>query len=118
MPQKNLTLNGRQDIQTKVLVTMLSLFAEIERDLVPVTNRMIGGNAPSKYLPRLQRSAGIDDERLGKILKSHLINQTAVTTDNFEQFFKLRWEAFLQRIENAMAKPVAGGTIPSLFLAR
>ena len=30
----NIQLNGTQDIQTKVLVTMLSLFAEIERDLI------------------------------------------------------------------------------------
>jgi DNA invertase Pin-like site-specific DNA recombinase len=32
--KENIQLNGTQDIQTKVLVTMLSLFAEIERDLI------------------------------------------------------------------------------------
>ena len=32
--KENLTLNGRADIQTKVMVTMFSLFAEIERDLI------------------------------------------------------------------------------------
>ena len=32
--KENLQLNGTQDIQTKVMVTMLGLFAEIERDLI------------------------------------------------------------------------------------
>jgi DNA invertase Pin-like site-specific DNA recombinase len=32
--KENLTLNGRADIQTKVMITMFSLFAEIERDLI------------------------------------------------------------------------------------
>ena len=32
--KENIRLNGRQDIQTKVMITMLSLFAEIERDLI------------------------------------------------------------------------------------
>jgi len=32
--KENIQLNGTQDIQTKVMVTMLSLFAEIERDLI------------------------------------------------------------------------------------
>jgi DNA invertase Pin-like site-specific DNA recombinase len=32
--KENLQLNGTQDMQTKVMVTLLSLFAEIERDLI------------------------------------------------------------------------------------
>ena len=32
--KENITLNGRADMQTKVMVTMFSLFAEIERDLI------------------------------------------------------------------------------------
>ena len=32
--KENIRLNGRQDIQTKVMITMFSLFAEIERDLI------------------------------------------------------------------------------------
>jgi DNA invertase Pin-like site-specific DNA recombinase len=32
--KENIQLNGTQDIQTKVMVTLLSLFAEIERDLI------------------------------------------------------------------------------------
>lgn len=32
--KENMNLNGKQDIQTKVMVTMFGLFAEIERDLI------------------------------------------------------------------------------------
>jgi DNA invertase Pin-like site-specific DNA recombinase len=32
--KENIRLNGRHDIQTKVMITMFSLFAEIERDLI------------------------------------------------------------------------------------
>ncbi len=32
--KEGITLNGRADIQTKVIITMFSLFAEIERDLI------------------------------------------------------------------------------------
>ena len=32
--KENIDLSGRQDIQTKVMVTMFGLFAEIERDLI------------------------------------------------------------------------------------
>jgi DNA invertase Pin-like site-specific DNA recombinase len=32
--KENLQLNGTQDIQTKIMVTMLGLFAEIERDVI------------------------------------------------------------------------------------
>jgi DNA invertase Pin-like site-specific DNA recombinase len=32
--KESITLNGRTDIQTKVTITMFSLFAEIERDLI------------------------------------------------------------------------------------
>ena len=32
--KENINLNGTKDIQTKVMITMFSLFAEIERDLI------------------------------------------------------------------------------------
>ena len=32
--KENIRLNGKQDIQTKTMITMFSLFAEIERDLI------------------------------------------------------------------------------------
>ena len=32
--KENINLNGKKDLQTKVMITMFSLFAEIERDLI------------------------------------------------------------------------------------
>ncbi len=32
--KENIKINGKQDIQSKVMITMFSLFAEIERDLI------------------------------------------------------------------------------------
>jgi hypothetical protein len=71
------------------------------------TNRMIGGNAPSIYLTRNQRSAGIDDARMDQILRSHLIDPVSLRSDDFESFFKARQAALLGRIEEAMGKRIA-----------
>ncbi len=37
--KENIILNGRQDIHTKVTVTLFGLFAEIERDLISARTR-------------------------------------------------------------------------------
>ena len=37
--KENIQLNGQQDIQGKVMVTMFGLFAEIERDLIAERTR-------------------------------------------------------------------------------
>jgi hypothetical protein len=72
------------------------------------TNRKIGGNAPSAYLPTVQKSAGIDLDRMDAILRSHLIEPGALRADDFDAFFQARAAALLERIEEAMGKPVAG----------
>ena len=71
------------------------------------TNKMIGGNAPSQYLPRIQKKAGIPDERMDQILLSHAIDTGALRNDKFEMFFKLREQALLESIETAIGKSVA-----------
>lgn len=74
--------------------------------LASKTNRMIGGNAPSFYLARIQKSAGIDDKRMGSILLSHLIDPKSLGSDDFESFFKAREASLLNRIEEAMGKRI------------
>jgi DNA invertase Pin-like site-specific DNA recombinase len=37
--KENIQLNGKQDIQSKAMVTMFGLFAEIERDLISERTR-------------------------------------------------------------------------------
>jgi len=71
------------------------------------TNRMIGGTSPSSYLARLQRSAGIEDRKMDEILHSHLIEPANLREDNFMTFFKARESNLLNRIEQAMGKPIA-----------
>lgn len=71
------------------------------------TNRIIGGNAPSVYLARLQKSAEVDAPRMDSILRSHLIKPDALRTDDFDAFFAARERALLERIEQAMGKPIA-----------
>ena len=38
--KQGMVINGRSDIQTKVMVTMFGLFAEIERDLISERTKM------------------------------------------------------------------------------
>lgn len=69
------------------------------------TNRSIGGNAPSGYLAKLEKHAGISRERMNEILGSHLLDPTALRADDFETFFEIRSRALLTHIERAMGKP-------------
>ncbi|MGC9329600.1 MAG: hypothetical protein ACP5I1_18335, partial [Candidatus Hinthialibacter sp.] len=70
------------------------------------TNRSIGGNAPSKYLPYVQKKAGLDKEGLDIILRSHVIDPDAIWNDDFEAFFRSREESLMKRIEKVIGKPV------------
>lgn len=73
------------------------------------TNREIGGASPSMYLPRLEKKAGVTTQRMDEILRSHLIEPSAIRQDDFEAFYKARESALLRYIEQVMDKPVAAG---------
>jgi hypothetical protein len=70
------------------------------------TNRIVSGDAPSKYLARVQRHAGVSDEEFHDILKSHVLSLEFLYADDFENFFIDRKEKILQRIEKAMNKSI------------
>jgi hypothetical protein len=72
------------------------------------TNRQIGGNAPGLYLGKIQKASGISTERMDEILRSHLIDPTAIRSNGFAAFFKGRADAILDRIEAAMGKTISG----------
>jgi DNA invertase Pin-like site-specific DNA recombinase len=59
--KQGMIINGRNDIQTKVMITMFGLFAEIERDLLSERTKMGLANARAKG-KTLGRPVG----RLGK----------------------------------------------------
>ncbi len=71
------------------------------------TNRMIGGNTPSVYLGRVQKNAGIDQQRMDTILQSHVIEPSVLRADDFLAFFKAREKTLLDRVEAAMGKLIA-----------
>ena len=79
------------------------------------TNRQIGGRAPSKYLPALERAADIDPSRMDEILASHCIAPGPMRTDQFWHFYAARAEALLQCIQAATGKTIARE--PKLFRA-
>jgi DNA invertase Pin-like site-specific DNA recombinase len=58
--KENIHLDGKQDIQSKVMVTMFSLFAEIERDLISERTRegLIAARAKGRILGRPKGSHG------------------------------------------------------------
>jgi len=58
--KENLTLNGKTDIQTKVMITMFSLFAEIERDLISERTKegLARARAEGKLLGRPKGTIG------------------------------------------------------------
>ncbi len=70
------------------------------------SNRRIGGNAPSKYLERLEKGENIPPDQLDAILKSHDIDPMLLRADDFPGFFRHRFERLLKQIEEAMGKPV------------
>lgn len=71
-------------------------------------NRMIGGNAPSDYLGKIQghKQVQLSDGRMDEILKTHLIDPYKLRSDDFEGFMHARVRQLLELVETAMGKTV------------
>jgi hypothetical protein len=69
-------------------------------------NRMIGGEAPSIYLSKLQQNKKVqlDDAAMDAILQTHCIAPNLLRTDNFQTFFDSRRASLLAIVEFAMGK--------------
>lgn len=74
--------------------------------LSAVTNRTIGGVAPSKYLPLIERKGQLDSATLDALLHTHLVDPTPMRIADFDSYFELRREALVQLVEHAIGKPV------------
>jgi hypothetical protein len=70
------------------------------------TNRVISGNAPSQYLPRVEAKSLITSQQMDGYLASHLIDTHSLRVDDFLTFFKSRETALLAIIQEAMGKPL------------
>lgn len=74
--------------------------------LIGRTNRLIGGVAPSAYLPKIKNEGQIDDAELRLRIESHLIDFDALAADDFDTYFIDRAKKLLDAIEKAMCKKV------------
>ncbi len=72
------------------------------------TNRILSGNAPSRYLAHVESNHGVNPERLNEILGSHLINPALLRSDDFYEFIRDRARLLLDMVEKAMGKAVVG----------
>jgi hypothetical protein len=75
---------------------------------------MIGGIAPSKYLPRVQKhkQVQLDDVSMDLILESHLIPADSLRADDFYGFHEKRKSSLLALIASVMGKePLPGATL-------
>lgn len=68
------------------------------------TNRIIGGDAPSEYLPALESKIDAESSRVDPWLASHLIDPDSLRSDDFETFYRLRREALLECVSKATGK--------------
>ena len=71
-------------------------------------NRKIGGEAPSHYLPRLQREeqVALDDSEMDELLASHALAPDLLRRDAFDDFIEDRRRRLSRLVERAMGKPV------------
>mgnify|MGYP003151355543 FL=1 len=69
-------------------------------------NRMIGGDAPSAYLSKLQNleQVQLDDNGMNAILRGHCIPTEALRSDDFHSFFEERKGLLIGLIEKAIGK--------------
>ena len=69
------------------------------------TNKIIGGGAPSLYLPKLRGK----NYKLESVLQSHWLNPELLESDNFAACFVERGEAMLGLVGDAMGKRISEG---------
>jgi hypothetical protein len=71
-------------------------------------NRMIGGDAPSKYLEQLRTDQrvqlAIEDQ--DEILRTHLIDPISLRSDEFDSFYQKRKQLLIQMVQQAMGKTI------------
>ena len=79
------------------------------------TNRIIGGDAPSDYLAKLEtgdkETPAIEQERLNSYLSSHLIEPDMLRRDDFDSFMADRQKRLLALIEQATGKAAYMGDV-------
>ncbi|WP_273127571.1 GmrSD restriction endonuclease domain-containing protein [Bacillus weihaiensis] len=71
------------------------------------TNRIIGGNAPSEYLMKIENSNHVARTNLDHYIKTHKIDVDDLRDDNFDEFFIKRAKSLMGLISEAMSKSIS-----------
>ena len=72
-----------------------------------LTNKKIGGRAPSQYLERIQQDT--PPEKLDEVLTAHWLDVNHLASDDFAGSFVERGEAMLKLIGKAMGRDLGSG---------
>lgn len=97
-PQHWCRANGIDDEHRESIVNKTAISA--------VTNRTIGGAAPSAYLRAIEAKAQIPSERLDALVEAHLVPAELLRADDFSGYFVARRERLCELVEQAMGKSV------------
>lgn len=101
--KQNMVINGQNDMQTKVMITMFSLFAEIERDLISertkngiararAEGKLIGrprGNGKSKLNDKQDEIIGLLQKNVSKASIAKILDVTPQALNHFIKTRKL-----------------------------
>lgn len=71
-----------------------------------VTNRTIGGAAPSEYMAVIERKAQIPSTKLDDLVEAHLVPADLLRADDFDAYFVERRSRLCDLVEKAMGKAV------------
>lgn len=71
-------------------------------------NRKVGGDAPSRYLPKIQqeKQVALADTEMDELLASHALSPELLRRDAFDDFLEDRRLRLSRLVETAMGKPV------------
>jgi hypothetical protein len=90
---------GNNDVPERVANSIIN-----KTPLTSTTNRIVGGDAPSSYLPKLEAKSGSAADDVDDYLRSHLIDPVSLRSDEFVQFYEQRKQALLTKIGDVMGK--------------
>ncbi len=101
--------NGIDDIRRESIVNKTAISA--------ATNRIIGGRAPSKYLPLLATRAEVAQDVVEGRIAVHQIDPMRLAADDFDGYFEARRLALLNLIAAATGKQAIGVATPASEIA-
>jgi len=104
--KENMTLNGKRDIQTKVMITMFALFAEIERDLISERTRegLSRARAQGKLLGRPKGRLG-QSKLDGQEDQIRDLMSKGVTKANIAKILGVSWPTLQNFINTRKVSP-------------